>query len=768
MATVTKHIKHVPGILCLFSAPLLRPDGEPLEVLDIQREENEIRKSTANAGMAHLRFAFASVSQLIRGVEDGFNIIHLSGHDNHDFLLFEDETGGSQPLKKEYIKKVFARARGIELVVVSACHAENMAQLMLETGVKFVVVVRKEFPTLDFTANAFVGEFYSMLFKGRSVREAFEIARLAVEGNPMWDTIREIAREKREKEGKAIVEVERKFLLLPDSSPIGKEAGVTVSIEEKVSAGLDIDGLGKYKTNLPALQSRLFVGRSKEMHHVVNQVLTNRLVTIEGVGGIGKTALAIETGRWFHLRNHFKDGVFRIDLRNAEVADSVMRRIATELIFQFKEETEFFEAIKHRQCMFILDNAENLLWKKLTEFKRVIDQILETAGHVKLLVTSQKQIRGNLHEKESLFILSPLDSGSAVELFIERLKDSRAVLNDHNLSQLMNKIGNHPLSIVVMAGQVKEGCGVEDLLKKFKKQESLLVKGITDTDPAHWESLVKTLSSAYESLSGKEKTIFQLLSYFPSGIEKTGLDIITGESCDDLAVRLRDVALVEISNNSRLILLPPVRLFALSVLQDETEEHYGPRILEFLADFSRFIRQNYFSEQAVMYKMLFLMEEPNFRYGAQTIRQEAGGDGDFALQETIAKDLLILYDYNNWVNEAIDFGKRILKRFKELNFKTGEANTWKALGNFKVRKNELQKAETNYTQALGIYRELEDKPDEANTLKVLGDVRVQLGKPDEAEADYDKALEVFQEIGDKTGENNTWKALAMLQKKRES
>jgi tetratricopeptide (TPR) repeat protein len=795
---------NVPGVLCLFSAPLLQPDGKPLEVLDIEMEEADIRRSVAHSHIAHLRFAFATVGELLQGMTDGFNIVHLSGHGNEDFLLFEDEKGGSQLLSKEYIKKVFARAKGIELVVVSACHSENVGRLLIDAGVKYVIAVRKDFPVYDITATAFTAQFYSTLFKGNSILQAFEIAKLAVEGNPKWDKIREEVKKRRKEEGKPYLDEERKFLLLPDDKPIDKEARVTVNDPGKTGCLVEI--LGKHDTNLPASQSQLFTGRAKEMHEVINLVFENKLVTIKGPGGIGKTALAIEVGRWKHLRNLFNDGVFKIDMRSMESADSVMQKIATILQVEFKEEEEFFKAVKDKDYLLILDNAEDVLFKDLKGFRQFIDGILQSTARIQLLVTSQKEIGGTLFEKEVVYNLSSLEMKDAVKLFEKRINVDRTSLNDDDFYRLITKLGGHPLSILIMAAQLNSGITVSDLLERVEKHKAKAVKGITDTDPSHGESLVLTLSSAYEHLSQKAKVVFQLLSYFPTGIDRGNLDHVMGEDCSDFVVHLLDVSLMDISYKTRLNLLPSVRLYALSVLKQEVKEEYEEKILVFIVEFAKFIYNKYILGQVVEYRTIFLMEEPNFRYMFETIKPAVDEEGDYSGPEIVAFVLLGLYKYNNWIDEGLNLGVRMLRRFKDLGSKKGEANTLQSLGDLRVRRDKLSDADGNYTQALSMYQEIGEKKGEANTLQSLGalhvrqdnlpeaveyytlalskyreigerlgeantlqpfgDLQVRQNKLPEAEENYTRALSMYQEIGEKLGEANTWKSLGDLQVRR--
>ncbi len=98
-------IKH-PKILYLYSAPLVAPDGKPLDALDMKAEKNAIihELSTCKKEIS-FRIGVATVDELAKSIEEGFNILHVSSHGHEEFLLFEDGRGGSQPVTGDHLKR---------------------------------------------------------------------------------------------------------------------------------------------------------------------------------------------------------------------------------------------------------------------------------------------------------------------------------------------------------------------------------------------------------------------------------------------------------------------------------------------------------------------------------------------------------------------------------------------------------------------------------------------------------------------------------------
>ncbi len=98
------------SMLCLFSSPLLAPNQTPLDMLALEKEQDKLRVVLDQTRLSRLKFAFATTDELLNGITEGFDIFHLSGHGNPDFLLFEDQRGGSQAHNRDYLREVFSQS----------------------------------------------------------------------------------------------------------------------------------------------------------------------------------------------------------------------------------------------------------------------------------------------------------------------------------------------------------------------------------------------------------------------------------------------------------------------------------------------------------------------------------------------------------------------------------------------------------------------------------------------------------------------------------
>lgn len=387
-----------PRVLSLFSAPLVAPDGTPLAALDIEAErEAIIRELTACNRQIVLRWAFATIDELAQGIEDRFNILHFSGHGHPEFLLFEDGKGGSSPVRGDFLKKLIGSGGPFELAIVSACHSEEIGKLLLEAGVRHVVAIRCAHPVLDRAAIEFVGQFFRKLFRGKSIQAAFDYAKLLVEANPDLAKAKPLLEAMAIEEGKPYVPEEKKFVLLPESDPSFHTANL---VEESVPEGsLTLESPSLAKSNL-LVRPRTFVGRSREMHAVINRLFTGHITTIKATGGMGKTTLAVEAARWFQARGTFPDGIYHVDIRQAETIGGVIAALGAALGAALQEEmtepADVVRVLRDKQCLLLLDNAEEVLWRDEDSARNLIDQILKKCPRVRLLITSQRDVGGGL------------------------------------------------------------------------------------------------------------------------------------------------------------------------------------------------------------------------------------------------------------------------------------------------------------------------------------------------------------------------------------
>jgi tetratricopeptide (TPR) repeat protein len=750
-----------PKILYLFSAPLVAPDGSPLDALDIKAERDAIvRELAACKKEISLRLGYATIDELARSIGENFNILYVSSHGHEEFLLFEDGKGGSQPVTGDYLKRLICMG-GFELAIVTACYSEKIGEMLVEAGIRHVIAVQCDVPVLDEAAIVFIGQFFRSLFQGDSVQKAFEMAKLLIEGNPdvmkMESHLRFISHEK----GVPFVPEEKKFVLLPADRTAHSDSLLS---KEVPSGSLVLGEPVPSRAALP-VKPQSFVGRSVEMYDIINELITNRLVTITGVGGIGKTMVAIEVARWFCTRPYFAGGIFYIDLRQIETAEGIIDVVGAALGMQPAELDDVIAYLQNRQCLLVLDNAEDILWRDEDAMHDFVNSIVKYTVDTTFLITSQRPVGGNLHEPEHIYRLYPLEPDDASLLF---LMTARRRMYDYEWKSdtfysVLEQLGGHPLSIVLTACQLVPGVALEDMMRRIElyKAKAIKVKDLADRDVEHGESLLASLASAYDNVSGNANTLFGVLSMLPAGAHEEMLAGIFGNGAWECVHELNEASLVEIRDR-RATLLPPVRLFAMNFCTEEIRQYYGPKVLEVLGTYAKKLYEGHRTKDATDYHLSFTVNEPNLRSAVDLPCTPPKTSREHSALGLLGPRLIFLYMYHNRWKEAKDVGGRILSNLETLQDQLGKADSLLILGILAMKLGDHKEARSQYDTALKMYQVVDHDRGEANTLWELGDLATLSGDLEEARSRYEEALRIYRSIDENLGEANTLMHLGSL------
>jgi len=482
-----------------------------------------------------------------------------------------------------------------------------------------------------------------------------------------------------------------------------------------------------------------------------------------GAGGIGKTTVGVEAARWFYLRGHFLDGIFILDLRGATRSTRIIDLIGSCVELQFAEIKDVIEYLHNRHMLLILDNAEGILFQDEKGTQDLIKEILKFTSNTKLLLTSQRLVGGILHEPERVCRLRVMNKPDSARLFLATSKRSisKEEWESKTLKDLLEQLGGHPLSIVLMARQLTHGVTIKELKQRINtyKAKAIVVRGISDRDPEHGESLVASLASSYNNLSASSKELFIALSMLPAGAQKFTTLEIFGEKSWETAQELNDASLAEITTFERIVLLPPVRLFAESMLTSEIRERYGPKIVEVLASYATYFYKGISSKDAKRHRSNFTLEEPNFRLALKLPCAFERNEEEISSLGILATFLSQLYILCARTYEAKEMEDTVVSTLRKLQDKLGLANLLHSLGELALWMGDLEESKAKFEDALKMCREIDSKLGEANTLRSLGDLAFRMDDLEESKAKLEDALKMYREIGDKLGEASILKSL---------
>jgi len=148
--------------------------------------------------------------------------------------------------------------------------------------------------------------------------------------------------------------------------------------------------LESYRTNLP-MRVTSFVGRERVLAEISAVLTTVRMVTITGVGGVGKTRLALQVAA--DLVPDYADGVWMFELAPAASGDDVLQIVAGALEVSIRPgltlETSLLEAIRSKELLLVFDNCEHLL----EPAAELAERVLVGCPDVRIVATSREGLR---------------------------------------------------------------------------------------------------------------------------------------------------------------------------------------------------------------------------------------------------------------------------------------------------------------------------------------------------------------------------------------
>ena len=277
--------------------------------------------------------------------------------------------------------------------------------------------------------------------------------------------------------------------------------------------------------NLPTLLST-FIGREQEIAEVNQLVSANRLVTITGSGGVGKTSLALRIAH--ELRDTFREGVYFIPLATISDPTLIIPTIVHRLGITESPNRLLLESLKdflrNRQVLLLLDNFEQII-----AAAPLLTELLEACSELQMLVTSREvlRLRGE-HE----FPLSPLalpiqpsveilSQSPSIGLFVQRAQASQpdfklSADNAKAVVEICTRLDGLPLALELAAARIKLLPPQAMLTQLQQSSLNLLTGGARDL-PVRQQTLRSAIQWSYDLLNSNEQRTFRRLSVFVGG-----------------------------------------------------------------------------------------------------------------------------------------------------------------------------------------------------------------------------------------------------------
>lgn len=262
-----------------------------------------------------------------------------------------------------------------------------------------------------------------------------------------------------------------------------------------------------------------FVGREPELDELRELVLSTRMVTLTGPGGIGKTRLALHV--LAGMGGDLTEGACYVELADITNPDLVVARVASTVGVVEEQDRPLLDtltdALRTRPLVLVLDNCEHLLDVCATLCQRV----LASSPNTRLLTTSREPLRV---AGETVWIVSPLtvapadgSAGDAVQLFMERAEATApgfAALpgNADAVAEICRTLDGNPLAIELAAARVRT-LSAEQIRTRMADRFGLLTAG-ERTAPPRQRTLRAAIDWSHDLLTPREQALLRRLSVF--------------------------------------------------------------------------------------------------------------------------------------------------------------------------------------------------------------------------------------------------------------
>jgi len=269
--------------------------------------------------------------------------------------------------------------------------------------------------------------------------------------------------------------------------------------------------------NLP-VQLTTFVGRSTEVERICTTLGTARIVTLTGVGGVGKTRLAVHVAA--EAVPNFDDGAWLCELAAASDADTMVQLVAATLGVPPRPGVDLagavVEYLRHRTLLLILDNCEHLL----DPAGRLAEAVARGCPTVRVLATSREALAvegEQVWPLRSLSVSGTGGDGDAVRLFADRAVAARPglVLEGAYLdaaTELCRRLDGIPLAIELAAARAVAMTPAE-IAEHLDERFRLLTGGRRTAVERH-QTLRATVDWSYSLLGTVDQRVFERLAVF--------------------------------------------------------------------------------------------------------------------------------------------------------------------------------------------------------------------------------------------------------------
>ena len=522
-------------------------------------------------------------------------------------------------------------------------------------------------------------------------------------------------------------------------------------------------------TNLP-VQPGPLLGRREELAELKTLAAANRLVTLTGPGGSGKTRLALELAAG--LSDQYQDGAWWVPLAAVTHLGLVLPTIAQML----GARDELREHLRGKRVLLLLDNLEQVL-----DVAPLIADLLGSLPDLSVIATSRERMAISFEQE---YPVPPLDEAAAEELFVSRARQLTPDFEpDEAVSELCGRLDRLPLALELASSRVKLMTPAQ-ILSRIERRLDLLTTGRRDA-PARQATMRAAIEWSFELLSESEQALFRGLGVFAGSFELEAAEAVCSTDLDALQ-SLTDKSLLRPDAHGRFFLLELTREYALERLRASGEEaSVRRRHADWFLGLAKRAEDRLRSADQGLWLSRLRADTDNFRAVlawsleedlargvklAVTLTEPWATHGQFqelvpwferalampgatdpptraAALEAYGDGLIYIEEFDR-ARESLE---ESLVLFRELNDRLSEASVLNRLDMAVWAQGDIQQALDLADAALAIYREEDDRRGIARTLTHVGVDLLEIGNRERGTAMLEEARAIYSALDDRSG-----------------
>ena len=578
---------------------------------------------------------------------------------------------------------------------------------------------------------------------------------------------------------------------------------------ERDSPGQDLEQLGNSRQhsetpsrpsphNLPA-KGTSFVGREVELSNITYGLSQPncRLLSLVGIGGVGKSRLSIQAAHELREGKFFLDGVYYVRLDALTTADLIPSTIADAMGARLSGQDSHINQLAHligaQATLLVLDNFEHLI-----EGAMLLPRLLQDCPNLKIIVTSRERLR--LEEEwvfpvEGLTLPNDLTSKDisqfdAVQLFVQRAIQAQFNFaltpgTSTHVLKLCRLVEGSPLALELAAVWTKV-IPIDMLTQDIEANLDTLNANLRNRSERH-RSLRAVFEHSWGLLNSAEQDVLGRLAVFRGGFTKEAAVEVAGASLDVLT-SLVDKSLLRVQHSGRYASHPLVFQYAQERLEADTasltrlqDRHFS----YFLALAEKAAPLLYGSEQKLWLEQLE-QEHDNFRTALRYALTCDTPEQALSLSGKLMSLWMVrgyFSEGRSWLDKALSkpgsstaqVRARALKGagwlameqgdyrvghgylveglaiYRDLNQPVDVAHSLNVLAGIAFCRKDYSLSKTYLEETLAIYQAIGERVGVAATLTNLGNVVIEQGRLKEAYSLCEKSLKINQELGNERG-----------------